>query len=207
MTRTGDWKLTSTDDRIIFSAVSGQDNAEAVAKRGDIDGNDVINMTDVMHVLHTIVYSEPTVLVKPAVAAAETVPEGETVEVTVANGYMQYADDSRRKEDVWVAQSLDELKASFAHSNGSVDYSEHYTEAFFEDHAVIVWASHYVDDGLVDVRFDRIVKNGNELCLVRTAEYFSILPMDHFERFVLEIDKADLAGIEQIRLFTEHVDR
>ncbi len=202
----GDWTLTTSDARIIFSVVSGRDDTDTVAKRGDIDDNGTINMLDVMHVLHTCVYSEPTVLVKPPVTVLQTAPEGEEVAFTVANEYMQYADDSRRQEDVWVAQSLDELKAGFAHSNGKVDYSEDYTEAFFEDRAVIVWASHFVDDGLVDMSFGGIVKNGNELCLVRNARYFSIMPMDYFERYVLEIDKDDLEGVDIICTYTKRID-
>jgi len=146
-----------------------------------------------------------TVLVKPTVNERETAPEGETIDFVAGNENRQYAVDRKYKGDVWIVQSYDELKASFAHSNAVKDYTEQYTEAFFEEKALIIWASELMEYGLMGhVPVTRLVKNGNELCMVRKATIFLSMPYNHFERHLLEIDKADLAGIDTVTFYTEY---
>ena len=197
----GDWSVTTADVREVLLSVLYETETP---KAADVNGDGVVDTSDASYVLKIAVGNQDGMLVNPTATFIETAPEGEEIAFVQANADMQFADDRLYKGDVWIAQSLDELKATYTYSNGYVDYSANYTEEFFEDKAVIVWASHHYEDGLVNMEMSRIVRNGNELCLVRHIELFLRMPSEWFDRYILEVSKDDLVGVDTIRLCTEY---
>lgn len=198
------WTVDSSDVRAIYCVASGEySNTLSVAADVNSDGD--VDMSDAYTAMRTALEQTSTALIKPSATEREIAPEGDTIDFSLGNTRGQYAGDTRKVGDVWVVQSYDELKASFKHSNAKEDYTVEYDEAFFEDKALIVWASQIMEAGLVgDVPVERLVKNGNELCMVRKVTIFLSMKVYHFERHLIEIDKEDLAGIDTVTFYTEH---
>ncbi len=201
----GNWELNSSDVRAIFCVASGE-RANTLSSAADANADGTINMSDAYATMRTALGKIDSVLVKPTALERETAPEGEAIEFVIGNTRGQYGEDRRYKGDVWIVQSYDELKASFEHSNAVKDYTAQYRESFFEEKALIIWASELMEYGLMgsNVPVDRLVKNGNELCMVRKATIYLTMPYNHFERHMIEIDKADLIGIDTVTFYTEY---
>ena len=201
----GDWTIDTNDVRVIFLAVSGASENIGLPLAADVDRDGTINTMDALTALQSAVGAISPVLVKPTFGEANSTPDGEVIEFTRTGDRYSYNDSaSRRVEDLWVAQSLEELQAVYADSKCINDFTAEYDEAFFKDNAVILWAAHEIEGGLVDLQLDRIVKSGNKLCLVQKLIMRFQMPYDHFERFVINVSKADLAGIDTITICTEY---
>ena len=198
------WTVNSSDVRAIYCVTSGEySNSLSIAADVNSDGD--VNMSDAYTAMRTALGQTSTVLIKPSVTERETAPEGDTIDFALGNTRGQYAGDTKLVGDVWIVQSYDELKASFEHSNAKKDYTVEYDEAFFEEKALIIWASQILEAGLIgDVPVDRLVKNGNELCMVRKVTIFLSMKIYHFERHLIEIDKEDLVGIDTVTFYTEY---
>ena len=199
----GDWTVSTADARALLHAIVTRTTFPAVA---DANGDGVVNTSDASHVLKASLGNVDTALIKPTVTYTETAPEGDEIAFERTEEYFEY---SGHTDDVWIAQSLEELQASYLYSDGKeeADYSTIFNEEFFEDKAVIVYQCHIIQNGLVDVNVTRLVRNDNQLCLVRNVELFLTMPFHFTERFLLVVSKEDLVGVDTISLYTEYTYR
>ena len=206
----GDWAVTSSDVRTVYASVAGESADTALPKAADVNADGAVNAMDVLLSLQTTVGAVESVLLKPAQVALEATPAGDAVSFEKNYSDHQYAHDQWWQGDVnkvWVAQSLKELQAVYAHSDCVKDFSAEYDEAFFADKAVIVWEVGYEDYGLMGISMKGIVKSGSQLCLVRELDYFLTMGCWDYDRYILEISKADLEGVDSICTVTEKTYR
>lgn len=196
------WTVNSSDVRDIYCVVSGE-SSNSLSKAADVNDDGKVDMFDTLAAMCTVVGQTATTLIKPTVTERETALEGEELAFQ-ANDRHQYNADSRRMPDLWVVQSYEELVAAYNHSYAQQDFTVNYNEAYFEDNALIIWATHHADYGLYDICVKRVIKSGNELCLVRELKFLRNEPFDCFARFLVEISKEDLADIDTVTLYTEY---
>ncbi|MBQ4617647.1 MAG: hypothetical protein IJB27_04655 [Clostridia bacterium] len=202
----GDGTVTTSDVRSLFAAVSGERESLAV-ETADANADGVLNMMDAVQTLRVTIDPTAVKLILPTVSATETAPEGEEISYILADHYADGAERNPWCDDVWIAQSYEELAAinqAFHRPNAAEKYdlTARYDEAFFEDKAVIVWAMFH-EGTLNGMGFNGIVKNGDELCLKRTLYSDRTQSMVYNQRFILEIDKADLEGITTVTKYTD----
>ncbi len=198
----GDWAVSTSDVRDMLASIVSDG---AYKKSADINLDGIMNTADVSIVLKSVINNSDPVFVKPGVSQSESVPTGETVAFSFVVNGDKYAELGKSINDVWIAQSLDELRACYTYSYGRADYSEAYTDAFFEDRAVIVWDVYCMDYGLVSAQPGQIVKNGTDLCLVTNLVYTSIdlMPFVEIKRYIVEVSKEDIQGVDTISMCTE----
>ncbi len=195
-------EVSTSDVRDMLHLIVGDATYRAVA---NVNFDGVVNTADVSAVLKAVIHNSDPVFVKPHITQLESVPTGEAIPFSFAANGEKYAELGKSINDAWIAQSLDELRACYAYSYGRVDYSDEYTEAFFDNNAVIVWDVYYMDTGLMRAQPGKIIKNGTNLCLVTSLLYTTEAPMPYAEmrRYIIEVSKEDLAGIETVSRCTE----
>ncbi|MBE6763589.1 MAG: hypothetical protein E7553_04455 [Ruminococcaceae bacterium] len=201
----GDWALDTSDVREMLSAIL----SETTLPSADVNGDSIVNTADAKAILKTV-SKGTTVYPVEAVFAKRSEPlQGQDVTFVHANADIPLADYT---PSVWVVQSVEELRAALSLQK-YMEYDEttlqecvgHISQAFFEDHVLIVLDTFY-NDVNSSVRPSRIVKSDNELCIVLECEMAWDEPLMAHDRFLLEVARADLENVQTITTYAEYID-
>lgn len=206
----GDWTVTTSDVRALFAAVSGESD-KLLSEAADANGDGRVNALDAVVSLAVSVGQKTPTFFRPTLSmtegTAEDMPQGEDVAFVISDPTNTLR-DSENINRLIVAQSREELLAwwnygrSVKNGDNFRDFTVDYDESFFEDRALILYDSQLLKDGLFALELEKMVKSGNELCMVRkvTLEYQA--PLNQFNRFIMEVSKEDLADIESVSVYT-----
>lgn len=201
----GDWTVTTSDVREMLSAIL----SEITLPAADVNGDGVVNTSDAKAILKTVTQGETVYPTEPAIIERSEPLQGEVVTFVHANAQKVLTDYT---PGVWVVQSLEELKVAVGLQK-YLDYDENYlqecighiSEDFFETNVMIVLDTYYSDVN-DNVKLSRVVKNESELCIILECEMAWDEPFMAHDRFLLEVAKADLEGVETITTYAEYID-
>ena len=205
----GDWTVTTSDVRALFAAVSGESD-KLLSEAADANGDGRVNALDAVVSLAVSVGQKTPTFFRPTLSmtegTAEDMPQGEDVAFAIAPDTEFVGRDYQNQNRVNVVQSFDELAAWWNYGrlkdDAGKDFTSMYTESFFEDRALILYDSQLLKDGLFALELEKMVKSGNELCMVRKVTLKYQLPLNQFNRFIMEVSKEDLADIESVSVYT-----
>ncbi len=202
----GDFAVNVTDAVQLYYHVNGKMalTDEALANAGFV--SDSVSIADAAQLYYFVNGKATDVaadkLLSPDTVQCDTLPVGEAVDYTVvadggeAGG--DIFDKNGLKTYVYLVRSLEELRALYEHDEfATFDYTEGYTEDYFEDGALAIVRT-YVRDLPRDIRVKSVVKKDGELA-VTLCRYYGFgreFPKCR-HTFVLEMTATDLADVTE----------
>lgn len=197
----GDFTVNVTDAVQLYYHVNGKLTLtdEVLANAGLV--SDSVSIADAAKLYYFVNGKATDVaadeLLSPDTVQPETLPVGEDVAYTVvSDGGETGGTYSPFGATVYLVHSLDELQALYKRDdNATYDYTDGYTEDYFEDGALAI-VRMYCGDEPRDVKVKSVVKKDGELAVTLCRYYgFGRVEPIYRHTFVLETAAADLADV------------